>query len=95
MDTAPGAFDDAADYDRNDVFAYVKAARRPYAGTPMWIDVGTHDPFWRADNDFAKLLRSRGAGMQYHTWDGSHDTRYWDKHIGAYLRFYATELAAC
>jgi enterochelin esterase-like enzyme len=94
-DTAPGAFDDAADFRRNDVVGYVRAIRRPYGSTPVWIDVGTHDPFSPVDSRVAQLLRARRAPMQFHMWDGSHDTRYWDRHMAAYLRFYSAELAAC
>ncbi|MDQ2984294.1 MAG: esterase family protein [Actinomycetota bacterium] len=95
METAPGAFDNAADFGRHDLFAYVGSNRRPYGRTPVWLDVGTHDPFWRVDNRLAQLLRRRGARAQFHVWDGSHSTRYWDAHMPSYLQFYALELARC
>jgi S-formylglutathione hydrolase FrmB len=85
--TAPGAFDDADDYDRNDVFA---AARRGALDhLPVWIDGGTNDPFHDADAAFAALLRSRGVHVQYHVWPGAHTGSYWRSHMASYLRFYA------
>src|SRR3954454_23588924 len=43
--TAPGAFDDAADFNRHDVYRYVRTRAHPYGSTPLWIDRGTRDPF--------------------------------------------------
>ena len=87
-ETAPGAFDDAEDFARHDLFA---AARRgnPYGKTRVWMDVGTADPFRSADTSFAGLLRSHGARARFHIWSGSHGPTYWRAHVGGYLRFYA------
>jgi S-formylglutathione hydrolase FrmB len=91
--SAPGAFDDAADYERNDVFA---AARRgAFDGLPVWIDGGTNDPFRTADAAFASLLRARRAPVAYHVWPGGHTGSYWQAHMRAYLGFYADALARC
>jgi len=87
-ETAPGAFDDAGDFARHDLFA---AARRgnPYGETRVWLDVGTADPFRSADTGFAHLLRSTGASVGFHVWQGNHGPTYWRAHIAQYLRFYA------
>jgi enterochelin esterase-like enzyme len=91
--SAPGAFDDAADYARNDVFA---AARRgAFSGLPVWIDGGAADPFRSADATFVALLRRDHVTVRYHVWPGGHTGSYWRSHMTAYLRFYAAELAAC
>jgi S-formylglutathione hydrolase FrmB len=91
--TAPGAFDDAADYARNDVFA---AARHgAFDHVPVWIDGGTSDPFRTADADFVALLRSRHVRVTYHVWPGGHTGSYWNSHMAAYLRLYASALATC
>jgi enterochelin esterase-like enzyme len=82
--TAPGAFDDAADYARTDVFAAARAGR--YAHLPVWIDDGTQDPFRRADTTLAGLLE---PGTAFHIWSGGHDNAYWRKHLAAYLQFFA------
>lgn len=81
--TAPGAFDDAADWARTDVFAAARAGR--YRGLPVWIDDGTHDPFLAADTKLARLLR---AGAVLHEWPGGHDDAYWHAHLPAYLGFF-------
>jgi S-formylglutathione hydrolase FrmB len=87
-ETAPGAFDDAEDFAHHDLF---RAASRgkPYGRTPVWMDVGTADPFRSADTSFAGLLRSHGARARFHVWPGSHGPTYWRGHIAQYLRFYA------
>jgi S-formylglutathione hydrolase FrmB len=91
--SAPGAFDDAADFARNDVFA---AARKgQFDRLPVWIDGGTKDPFRDADAAFASLLLHRGIRVAYHVWPGAHTKSYWQAHMADYLRFYASALAAC
>ena len=91
--TAPGAFDDAADYARNNVYA---AARHgAFNHLPVWIDGGTADPFRAADAAFVALLHREHLTVTYHVWPGGHTHAYWDSHMAAYLRFYASALAAC
>jgi S-formylglutathione hydrolase FrmB len=91
--SASGAFDDAADYARNDVFA---AARRgAFDRLPVWIDGGTADPFRSADAAFVEVLRRRSVQVRYHVWPGGHTASYWNAHMSAYLRFYASALAGC
>jgi enterochelin esterase-like enzyme len=80
-DTAPGAFDDAADFGRNDIFARTPA----YGRTPIWIDVGTRDPFHDAAVAYARKVHA-----QLHVWPGGHETSYWRSHMRSYLRFYAS-----
>ena len=93
--TAPGAFDDAADFARHDVYRYVRSYRRPYGSTPLWIDRGDRDPFGAADTQVVRALRARGARLTSHVWPGSHDWAYWNGHIARYLRFYTGALARC
>jgi S-formylglutathione hydrolase FrmB len=91
--SAPGAFDNAEDYVRNDVFA---AARHGALDRlPVWIDGGTADPFRAADATFVAGLRHRGVKVTYHVWPGGHTQSYWSAHMTSYLRFYSAALAAC
>ena len=76
-ETAPGAFDDAQDYERNDVFKL----RPPH---PLWIDLGASDPFRDAT-----LAYARRAGVHAHVSPGGHDTAFWDAHMPQFLRFFA------
>jgi S-formylglutathione hydrolase FrmB len=87
-ETAPGAFDGAADFERNDV---VEMARTDgaFAGIPVWNDYGDEDPFRVYDEGFVRALRTNGTDVSAHPWSGGHDNAYWDRHWGAYLRFYA------
>jgi enterochelin esterase-like enzyme len=93
-DSAPGAFDDAADFEAHDVIAVARSGD-PFRGTAVWLDVGTLDPFRAADTILAGELRADGAAVQFHVWPGSHELAYWDSHWGDYLRFYAAALARC
>jgi S-formylglutathione hydrolase FrmB len=93
--TAPGAFDDASDFARHDVYRYVRSHAHPYGSTPLWIDRGTRDPFGPYDASIARELRRRGANLQSHVWPGAHTGSYWRAHMARYLRFYADALARC
>jgi hypothetical protein len=79
--TAPGAFDDAQDYARNDVFEL----RPPH---PLWIDLGASDPFHDA-----ALAYARRAGVRAHVSPGGHDVAFWDMHTPQFLRFFARACA--
>ena len=93
--TAPGAFDNAADFRRHSVYRYVKRRRHPYGKTPLWIDRGNHDPFTSYDAVIARALKARGARLTSHVWRGAHTGSYWRRHMGRYLSFYARALARC
>jgi S-formylglutathione hydrolase FrmB len=89
-ETPAGAFDDAADFARHDLFA---DPLRP--GTRVWLDVGRDDPFHDAGVAYASLLRRNGADVQLHVWPGDHSSGYWRRHLRAYLAFYVDALAHC
>jgi S-formylglutathione hydrolase FrmB len=93
-ESAAGAFDNAQDFDRNDVIAAARG-HNLYPGMAVWIDVGTEDPFRAADTTLARLLRADGSPVQFHVWAGAHDQNYWNSHWNSYLRFYAAALAGC
>jgi len=80
-DTAPGAFDDAADFARHDLIAHPARYQEP-----VWLDVGADDPFRAAD---VALARELHGTVTLHVWPGGHDTAYWRAHVKTYLRFYA------
>jgi len=78
-DSAAGAFDDAQDYARNDI-----VARPPHYRAPVWIDVGTQDPFHDAAVRYAHEIHA-----QLHVWPGGHNGAYWKAHMRSYFQFYA------
>lgn len=86
-ETAPGAFDDAADFARHDVIARARARR---LDVPVWLDAGQEDPFAAATRELARAL-----GVGERTWPGGHDSDYWHAHYDDYLRFYSRALASC
>ncbi len=92
--TAPGAFDDAQDFARHDVIAAASRSN-PYGRTPIWLDVGTDDPFRASDITLARELRADDARVTLHVWPGSHESSYWERHWGAYMAFYAHALRGC
>ncbi len=90
-DTAPGAFDDAEDFTRNDVVAIARAGgRAPWGHARLWLDGGTDDPFRSADEALARAL-----DIPMRHWPGGHEGAYWRAHYARYLRFYANALASC
>jgi S-formylglutathione hydrolase FrmB len=90
-DTAPGAFDDAEDFDHNDLIRFA-AAHRLYR-IPVWIDVGRDDPFLSADTRFARELRMHGTYLSFQLHNGGHGG--WSHRMPEYLRFYANALSRC
>jgi S-formylglutathione hydrolase FrmB len=94
-DTAPGAFDSAEDFERNDVIATTRSDPGAFGPIPIWNDAGSEDPFLVSDVALDETLEGAGADLSAHTWPGRHEHSYWDRHWNAYLRFYATALAAC
>lgn len=93
--TAPGAYDDARDFARNDVVGIARSRQRPFGSTLVWLDNGDHDPFLATDRELASVLRGKGRQISFHVWPGSHSSSYWNAHAAAYLRFYAGALADC
>ncbi len=92
-ETAPGAFDDAEDFERHDVIAAVRADSEAFGPIPIWNDAGTEDPFSSAGAALNETLEAAGADLTARTWPGRHERAYWDRHWNAYLRFYADALA--
>jgi hypothetical protein len=82
-DSAAGAFDDAEDYARHDIVNHP-----PHYSAPVWIDVGTEDPFHNAAVHYAHEIHA-----QLHVWPGGHDGHYWRSHMRQYLAFYARDCA--
>ena len=83
-DTAPGAFDDAEDYHRNDVFAGVGALK----GVPLRVDCGTGDPFISA----TRTLVGRAPGVVADVRSGCHDAGYWRSIAGGQIARLAAQL---
>ena len=69
-DTAPGAFDNADDFRRHDVFA--QEAR--LAGLTVRIDCGQGDPFFQSSRAFVARV---GVRAQSSFGPGFHDPAYW------------------
>jgi enterochelin esterase-like enzyme len=85
-DTAPGAFDGAADYARNDPYA----GRSRLAGVPVRIAIGTSDPFYVATKAFVAGLTPRPA-TDFSV--GGHTLSFWRHSAPAQLRFLGEHLA--
>jgi S-formylglutathione hydrolase FrmB len=77
--TAPGAFDSSADYDRNDVFSGVRRLDK----VPIRVDCGTSDPFYSADRHFTSLLTGPHSSS---FGSGGHNPSYWRSVAPAQLR---------
>lgn len=95
-ESAAGAFDDAADFDRNDVISTARQDPGAFAGTPVWLDAGERDPFVPGVSAMRDALTANGADVTVKSeWRGGHDDGYWNAHWDEYLRFYAKALAEC
>jgi S-formylglutathione hydrolase FrmB len=95
-ETAPGAFDDAADFARHDLVAGARNKPGRWVGPRLWLDAGRSDPFQPGDHAFVSALTSHGVRIRAHlTWRGGHEHSYWQRHWPAYLDFYASALANC
>lgn len=87
--SAPGAFDDAEDWQRNDVFA----DRSRFAHLPLRLSCGTSDPFYDADRAFVSAFPDAGPYDVSAVFDaGGHDVAYWSAHAGGQLTFLARHL---
>lgn len=93
--TAPGAFDDEQDFERNDVIDLVGPPASPLAGKRAWVDVGDEDPFADAARELAASLEAGGARVALRTGPGGHESEYWREHWRSYMRFYARALKEC
>jgi enterochelin esterase-like enzyme len=91
----PGAFDDDADYERNDILDAVREDPGAFGPTPVWNDYGDEDWFVAGNAAFVDALKAGDADLTARVWSGGHDSAYWDRHWPAYLRFYANSLASC
>jgi poly(3-hydroxybutyrate) depolymerase len=94
-ETAPGAFDDEADFEDHDVIEAAESAPTPYLGQPVWVDAGDADPFRPGIGVFTSALRANDAPLTFHIWPGEHEGSYWEGHWDDYMGFYARALADC
>ncbi|MGA7435564.1 MAG: alpha/beta hydrolase-fold protein [Solirubrobacterales bacterium] len=95
-ESAPGAFDDADDFARNDVLSAARNDPAAFSGIPIWLDAGTKDPFVPGVSEMDAALTSAGADLTTNgAWRGGHDEAYWNAHWADYMEFYAGELAGC
>ena len=85
-ETAPGAYDDAADFRAHTLFGRQHAL----AGIPLRVDCGTGDPFYPATRSYVAGLSPHPAGGFQ---PGGHDPGYWRRMAPAQLAFVARHLA--
>jgi enterochelin esterase-like enzyme len=87
--SAPGAFDDAEDWQHHNVFA-----RRPrFANIPVRLVCGTSDPFYAADRAFVSGFPRQSPYDVTGVFDsGGHDGAFWAGHGGEQLQFLADHL---
>jgi pimeloyl-ACP methyl ester carboxylesterase len=84
--SAPGAFDDRADFDGHDVFARTRVLSQ----IPVRLDCGRSDPFVTANRAFARSLPTASLTVDA----GAHTQAYWRDHGAAQLAWVARRLDA-
>ena len=94
-ETAPGAFDDEADFERNDVIERVQEDPEAFGDTRVWNDYGETDDFRPYDESFVAAMEAGDADFTTHSWPGGHEGSYWDAHWPQYQRFYVNSLKHC
>ena len=94
-ETADGAFDDADDFERNDVIDIAGTDPSPYEDMRVWLDAGEDDPFLPGDEALEDALRDGGARPVVKRSPGGHDLGYWNGNWDEYFRFYAHALNVC
>ncbi len=94
-DAADGAFDDAADFERNDLISIARSMPNPFAGPQLWLDAGDRDPFLEADQEFEAALRGDGLRPIASYPEGRHERAYWNERWPDYLGFYVRSLGSC
>ncbi|HVQ17927.1 MAG TPA: alpha/beta fold hydrolase [Actinomycetes bacterium] len=85
-ETAPDVFDDAADFDRNNVFA----READLEGIPLRVDVGDNDSFTPAVEQFRDDLSTTPDGG---VTPGFHDAAYWMRVAPAEIEFLGAHLS--
>jgi hypothetical protein len=87
--SAPGAFDDAEDWKRHNVFA----ERSRFANIPIRLACGTSDPFYASDKAFIDGFPKGPAYEVRAVFDaGGHDATFWAGHAEAQMQFLAYHL---
>jgi predicted esterase len=94
-ETAPGAFEDLADFERNNVVGTVQEDPNAFGGTHVWIDYGDEDPFRVYDEGFVAAMEGSEGSFTSHSWPGGHDGAYWAAHWPDYQRWFVKQLASC
>ncbi|MEA2143097.1 MAG: hypothetical protein QOI64_1527 [Solirubrobacteraceae bacterium] len=94
-ETPDGAFDNAADFARHDVYGQVHRNPRAYAREQIWLDAGTTDPFRPVNEEIVRMLKRRGRSVTWHGYAGGHGGAYFRAHVRDYLRWYGRQLARC
>lgn len=86
-DTAPGAYDGSADFER----VTVMGRQAELDGIAVRVDCGKGDPFFNACRDYVEGFEQRPAGrLQF----GDHDSGYWRRIAPGVLRFLGEALSA-
>lgn len=94
-ESAPGNFDNAADFARHDLLRAAATSPNLYGTAEVWIDAGNRDHHVAADRTLVHLLRTHGTHVQLHVWPGEHDNAYWNLHQEDYFHFYEIALEHC
>jgi enterochelin esterase-like enzyme len=83
----PGTFDNAADFDRNDVLAHTSGL----SGISVRVDTGSDDPFAGTTRQLLSSVHPTPAGGVS---GGCHDPAFWSRHAAAQLAFVGSHLSA-
>lgn len=94
--SAPGAYDHAEDFTKNDPLGAISQRHdQTFKTVPLWIDIGDRDPFLEATKVMIQAIQQQGVKAETHIWSGGHDDSYWNTHQRQYLSWISQQLAKC
>lgn len=94
-ETAEGAFDDAADFDDHDLVTRFADGPAGLGQMPIWMDIGSEDPFLAGTRAVMESLAEGGADIVYNIWPGGHNDAYWNANWDSYFDFYVDRIDGC
>ena len=94
-ETAPGAFDDEADFEAHDVIALVGPTRIAAQRQALLGRRRRRGPLRRGDRALVEQLRRGGAQGRLFLGEGGHESTYWRSNWRRYMHFYARALKKC
>ncbi|MCW2921593.1 MAG: putative esterase [Thermoleophilia bacterium] len=94
-ESAPGAFDDAEDFNAHDPLAAARADKDAFHGTPVFLAGGADDPFRAGTDAMAGALDGGPSTVVRRRGAGGHNALYWNPQFRPMIDWFAKRFANC